>query len=572
MNVQPAHTVTARLLQHAKDKSADTALRWQSIDSHWLDLSWDAFLGQVRSLSLHLMASGMKPGDHVVLALPCSAHWEIAHHAVLGAAGVVVGLDAHESDGNLQHMLGLTQPRVLICADAAWAKRLRALLPPSHHLVLTLTLDSPQWQTFTMADGLAPEGVPWPRAQASDLATTIFTSGSTGLPKAVSYTQAQMCLAVDAITEALGSLPPGGNFACWMPLSNLFQRIANLWALMRGTEVWCIASPTAVLKASRKVDPVIFIGVPRFYDKLLQGIESQLATLPVAQRAAVGFGRCLCRWGVPQRAARYGLEWLWSSLDRRLLLPVRSALGAHTRYLVSGSAPLSSHVARALESLGWVVLQAYGMSECVVPIALNTPQAHRFGSVGQPLWGHQVRVAPDGELLIQGPGVSGGGGFRATGDFGHVDAEGFVWITGRKSDVFKTSTGRQVVPTRVESCLSALGYVDQVIALGRSRPFPVVLLTLMADAARDPQALRERIGRDVAQACQALPPWSQPVGVLVSRQPLTSAQGELTTNLKPRRMTIEARFERQLEALYADLARRDGVSRLGVPLVMEVVA
>jgi long-chain acyl-CoA synthetase len=227
-------------------------------------------------------------------------------------------------------------------------------------------------------------------------------------------------------------------------------------------------------------------------------------------------------------------------------------------------------------ALGWLVLEAYGTSENVVPIAINSPAAYRFGSVGRALPQNEVRLADDGELLVRGPGVFGGyydspteespldaDGFLHTGDYARRDADGFIWLAGRKSEVFKTSTGRRVAPVPIEARLKQLPYVDYAVVFGRDRPVPVALLCVnptqlpgppQPDAPL-PAGTLKRIADDLAAVCAGLSGHDRPAGVLVTRESLSIARGELTSNLKLRRAPIEARYLAHLEALYAELGR-----------------
>jgi long-chain acyl-CoA synthetase len=245
--------------------------------------------------------------------------------------------------------------------------------------------------------------------------------------------------------------------------------------------------------------------------------------------------------------------------------------------MVSGSAPMPRWLLERFHGLGWLVLEAYGISENVIPVAANTPERYRFGSVGQPLPGNELRVADDQELLIRGPGVFSGyygesadtapispAGFLHTGDYARIDADGYVWLEGRKSDVFKTSTGRRVAPAPIEAALKQIDYVDHAVIVGRDRPYPVAILAL--DPAHPiaggdhPTAKSDTIAADVAAACEAFSDYQRPGAIILSLHPFTIAAGELTANLKIRRKPIEERFRAQIEEAYEHAAARDRAS------------
>jgi long-chain acyl-CoA synthetase len=223
------------------------------------------------------------------------------------------------------------------------------------------------------------------------------------------------------------------------------------------------------------------------------------------------------------------------------------------------------------------VLEAYGISECVVPVANNTLETYRFGSVGKPLPDNEIRLAEDGELLVRGPGVFAGyfempdidtpldaDGYLHTGDFARLDEDGFLWLTGRKSEVFKTSTGRRIAPVPIESALKQLPYVEQAIVFGRNRAVPIALLCVDAralPASPLPKPRLNEIVEDIAAACNSLPAYQRPAGALLTRSAFIISAGELTSNLKLKRKVIEDKHSAEIDALYEQLAHSTDHSR-----------
>jgi long-chain acyl-CoA synthetase len=228
-------------------------------------------------------------------------------------------------------------------------------------------------------------------------------------------------------------------------------------------------------------------------------------------------------------------------------------------------------------AVGFLVLEAYGMSESIVPVAANRPGRYRFGTVGQPMDGAEVKLAPDGELLLRGPGVfagylgedgSAGGldadGFLASGDYASIDGDGFVTLHGRKSEVFKTSTGRRVAPAVIESHLRQIAYVEHAVVFGASRPFLAAVLAVseaslrnrLRGGAADARATAEAVRADIAEATRDLPGYLRPAGVVLTTRPFSIADGLVTPNLKVRRRQVEAAFGAHLEDLFARLGNR----------------
>jgi long-chain acyl-CoA synthetase len=274
-----------------------------------------------------------------------------------------------------------------------------------------------------------------------------------------------------------------------------------------------------------------------------------------------------------------------------VLRRMRAVLGGDLRFLVSGSAPMPLWLLERLHAMGFLVLEAYGMSESIVPVAANRPQRYRFGTVGQPLAGSEVRLADDGELLLRGPGVFAGclggppeadridgRGFLASGDYASIDAEGFITLVGRKSDLFKTSTGRRIAPASIESRLRRIPYVEHAVVVGANRPFLSVVLAVAEPSLRnrlggqapgaDPAHTAAVVRADVMDAAAELPAHEQPAGIVLTTHPFTVADGLVTANLKVRRSAVQAAYGARLDELYraavaAAAARPTALAREG---------
>jgi len=255
-------------------------------------------------------------------------------------------------------------------------------------------------------------------------------------------------------------------------------------------------------------------------------------------------------------------------------------MGPDLRYMVSGSAPMPLWLLERYHAMGLLILEAYGLSENVIPIAANRLNAYRFGTVGRPLRGCEVRVAEDGELMVRGPGVIrayygeeqtellDSDGYLATGDFAVIDPDGFVTLTGRKSEIFKTATGRRIAPAAIEGLLLQVPDVEHAVVFGASRPFLVAVVVAsprgMAGkewSAAGPQHLLaycEGLRAQLARHLEPLPAYQRPAGLVVTTRPLSVADGDLTMNLKLRRPGIAARYAAELDALYRRLAEPPG--------------
>ncbi|MFP5401555.1 MAG: AMP-dependent synthetase/ligase [Gammaproteobacteria bacterium] len=575
-------TLPATLAARSAATPEQAAFWSRDDDGHWSATNWAEVQRRVGKLAWQLRLLGIGRGDRVALVLPTTPEWEYAQHAVLAAGGVVVGLDASETEANLRHMLQTVQPSALIVETRAIGDRLRALAQGSTPR-LVIAEGEPGPDGLRLDELLArpmPATANLPAAAADDLATIIFTSGSTGQPKGIAYTHAQLVLVGRAILEQFPSIDEGARLACWLPLSNLFQRIINLCALICGAQSWFVRHPAQIMERLPEIRPSLFVGVPRFFEKLYAGIVAQLDARPAPVRtlahAAWRFAcevRAAERAGLPVAGSRAAIAWL---ADRLVLSRIRAAMGPNLQFMVSGSAPIPVWLLERFHGLGWLVLEAYGTSENALPIALNTPAAYRFGTVGRPLAHNALVIAEDGEILVRGPALFSGywgtdpadagiddAGFLHTGDLGRVDDSGFLALTGRKSELFKTSTGRRIAPGSIEALIKRVPAVEHAVLVGRNRPFPVAIVDLALPPAADApgsgdrpsrsQALVEALGERILAACRDLPAYQRPAAILVSPIPFSVDGGQLTANQKLRRQHIEALFARELDVLYRDL-------------------
>lgn len=554
-----------------------------SADGEWLGTTWRAYRQAVATLSVGFRTLGLARGERVGIMAPSCREWDFAQLGVLAAGGVAVGLDPYALDEHLRELargcdfagLVLAHPSQLDRFDDALRQRLRFVIcieVAEGGAAGIVSLEE------MLAETTADED--WNLAQADATATIIFTSGTTGEPRGIEYSHRQMCLAAAAILAAYPEVVEGSRLACWLPLSNLFQRMINLSAIGRGAQTYYVADPREVMRYVKSIEPTLFIGVPRFFEKLYAGIEEVIAQQPAWQQELV-------RWALSvgdrrARATRAGeppdllLEMQFAMANWLALGKLRNVLGRALRFMISGSAPMPVWLLERFHAMGLPILEAYGLSENIIPVSLNRPDCFRFGTVGQALPGSDVRLADDGELLVRGPGVFSGylgdGGtalegqldadaYLASGDFASIDADGFITLIGRKSEIFKTSTGRRICPAAIEGRLQQVSQVEHAVLFGRSRPQPVALL-VVSDAAWQ-AGERESftsLRAQVAAASEPLPAYQRPAGLLISAQPLSIADGDLTSNLKLRRQVIEARFAAALRDLFVLLDDAHGAA------------
>jgi long-chain acyl-CoA synthetase len=528
----------------------------------------------VQEKALALRELGLGRGERLAILARTCLEWQIAEMAGLLAGGVIVGIEPHAASEQIAFTLEHAEASALVVENRSdLAKVPRAVLA---RLKFVVQLD------HTPSEDIPVELVPWremrPRArgpwsdrfpESNDPATLIYTAGTTGTPKGILYSHAQILAGCRAIHAAFPQLGEGDTTICWLPMAHLFQRMMNLVAMVAGVKTSFVEDPRRILEVIQETRPSVFIAVPRFYEKLQEGIHERLANLSGIRKRLLEEALAVGKRRSQASARGKVLSWrlrLWSAiLDGLVGRQVRRVLGGKIKLLITGSAPSAPWLLEYLDAVGLRVLEAYGLSENTVPLAANRPDDYRFGSVGKPLSANLLRFAADGEILVQGPGVFGGyfkeerdpftaEGFYPTGDYGRLDADGFLFLEGRKAEIIKTSTGRRLAPARIEAVYRQCAPVDQVVVFGEGRPHLVALVTLKSAGANalgeEASRVRALLQSAMDKVSSALAPYERVRAFALLPCALSIAAGELTPTLKLCRQRIAANHAALIERLY----------------------
>ena len=568
-------------------------------DGVWNTTIWSDFREDVAALSLQFAQHGLVPGARLGILARTSLGWETAQMAALTCGATVAGIDPYYPDALVNELvtqLGLTS---LVVEDAETFGRLSETNRNRFKLVVYLSNEAPRdnrdFPTLQKLKALRPRSTAWnPLARPGAPALVAFSSGSTGNPKPIMYTHAQVVHACRSILELYPELSPETHLVCWLPLANLFQRMINFCATAKGAVSYIVKDPRHVMDVVPIANPEVFVAVPRFCEKLHAGMMQRIGgrpfIAPLVERAIA--------WGGELDAARSGrsrippMKRILASLaDRLVLARLRAAMGTKIKFILSGSAPMPPWLVERFCAIGIPVLEAYGVSEDLVPVAANRLAARKAGTVGKPVGDNEVRIASDGEVQVRGCGVfvptlgdngaSAGAltddGFLATGDLGSFDEDGFLTLHGRRTEAFKNAQGRWISLAQIEAALRQAPEVEYaaVIRMSGDRLVAVLSLSEHIDGAPrgtppDAGELQRRLGESLREhlsgALSTLPGTMRPVAYLVARAGFTPATGEVTTNLKLRRMAIAEKFAEPLHRLADEI---DGLLPVAaeVPLV-----
>jgi len=553
---------------------------------YWRALSSEQFCEQVRRTALGLIRLGLRPGDAVGILAPPSPWWLITDFAILAAGGVSVPMFPNLSDEHLVFEAQNTRLRFLVViGEEAWATASRHKGLFQHLIVRNVTGHRSQTvidfaAVHELGDKLSEQdpGIYARIRREIDpnaTATIIHTSGSTGKPKGVCLSHRNLISQVTGLAQ-LFPLDPALDRACsCLPLAHVFERMAVLTYISQGVPLYFADDIKNLGELMREVRPTVITMVPRLLEKLHARIEKQASE-------AHGLKRRLGRWALDladSPAAHHG--WTVSIADALVYKRLRAALGGNLRYLVVGGAALAPSLERFLRNVGIPVYAGYGLTEASPVLAVNCPEAVKSGTVGRIFPGVEVRFGANQEILARGPNIMSGyhkdpvhtaeaidaDGWLHTGDRGELDCDGYLVITGRIKELFKTSNGKYICPVPIEHLLSECELIDMAMVIAEGRRFVSALLFTDAEVIKRRKAalglaatdaaylerpeVQEEITSHLRTVNAGLDRWEQVRRWRLVTTTPTIEREELTPTMKLRRHVLLERHGADIEAMYA---------------------
>lgn len=569
------------------------------IGSEWVSFSAEDFVDRVRNVALGLAEMGIKPGDRIALLSENRPEWSIADLAILSLGAINVPIYTTQAVDQIRYILSDSGTRALFISNKKLFNHAAAGLEELDFLEKIIFFEgqsSDGVERATTLDRLEKIGEERARnkpgafeaylkaIKPDDLATIIYTSGTTGEPKGVMLTHANFMTNVLAITAGL-PISSSDIALSVLPLSHIFERTGFYIFCYNGVSVYYTASFDQVGESLREVKPTIMTAVPRLFEKVYHRIVKKglsqkgmkrrifVRSLEIGQKYAELKDKGKRVW--PKLALQQGMA------DRLVFSKWREGVGGRLRYFVSGGAPLSPALSYAFFAAGIPILQGYGATETCI-VSANRPQNNQVGSVGVPFEGIDVSIAEDGEILLRGPNVMRGyyghpeetaavlkDEWFATGDVGHLDKLGRLYITDRKKDLFKLSNGKYIAPQQIESLLKQSEFVSQAVVVGAGRKQPAALIVPEWEAVRQELAAAgekipaDRAGlakfpaaiklvqTDIALLTRDLADYERIRRVALLPEEFSIDNGELTPTLKVKRRVIDEKFGELVDALYS---------------------
>jgi long-chain acyl-CoA synthetase len=576
------------------------AVLWQDESGQWLPISSDQMYQRVRALAEALLSWGAQKGDRIGLIGENRWEWAVTDFATLAIGAVNVPIYPTLTGEQMSVLLQDAGCRIAVVSTRQQFDKLNAVRDRMQ-LERILIMDSANPPAGAIAfrellDGADARGSERDdvfdalvrSVEPKDLATLIYTSGTTGEPKGVMLTHGNIASNQNV---AAAEFDFNSSDACisFLPLSHITARALDYLMYSNGAQVAYCSQFDKLPQSMREIRPTVIVGVPRVYEKIRQEVERRAALSPVKKRLLAG----AVALGAHHKDVVYGggkpSSPAWKLAKKLIYGKVQEAFGGRVRVFVSGGAPLGIDTARWFASVGIAVWEGYGLTETSPVIALNTPVSQRMGAVGRPLPNVELKFAEDGELLVRGPSVFAGywhkpaanaecfdgeGWFR-TGDVGHLDKDGFLYITDRKKELLKTSGGKLVAPQPIENKLKTNLLVAQAALVGDRHKFISALISPNFPALEDWARLHgvdaktraklvadkrviDHYGEIVREANAGLANYETIKRFRVVGDEWSQDSGELTPSMKLKRRVLTARYAAVVEELYADEATARG--------------
>ncbi len=599
MDAVPYRSAAEMLKKNASTFADRTALSYKK-GGAFQSLSYSEFYERVLMSARGLRKRGIAPGDRVAIFSENRAGWAIADFSIQSVQAITVPIYATNTAEQAAYVVNHSGSKLIFVSNRHQYDKLLSVRDqmPSLELVVSFErfLGSEKLPVYTLyqlmeiSEPLSDEDrqrieQQIDAVQPEDLITIIYTSGTTGVPKGVMLTQYNMLHNVYYSLEKLEALGLDEVFLSFLPLSHVLERTAGYYApLMTGCHVAFCESVDKVVENIKEVRPTVMVSVPRLFEKIHGRVYEDVHKMPLLRRnifhKAVEIGReyIMRRYIEPRPLGLLRIKYRF--FDWLVFSKIRKRFGGRLRYFISGGAPLDKHINEFMWTIGIPTFEGYGLTETSPAVALNSPWKVRFGSVGTPVPGTELRLAEDGELQVRGPQVMRGyykapeetakvlqDGWFSTGDIAKIDDDGYVFIVDRKKEIIITAGGKNIAPQPLENLLRMDKYMSQAFVFGDRKPYLVALLTpnierliqfgqeqgldyLDVEELVANKRIRELYGERVEQINSKLPSYQTIKKFHLLPRDFSVDGGELTPTLKLKRKVIYEKYRDHIEQLY----------------------
>jgi len=554
---------------------------------------WD----RVRFLSLGLRVLGLQPRDKLIVLSENCPDWVMTDFAALCAGAITVPIYPTLMPEQIKYIIDNSDAKIVVCSTRElWRKveTVRKDLTKVTHAILFE--DAAPEGVLTLA-GIIAKGKAAAEGGGDDfektalgihpdeVASIIYTSGTTGIPKGVMLSHANIVHNIKSL-RAIVEFKDTDVILSFLPLSHILERMCTFAFLYVGATIAYAESIETVGENLVEARPTIMVSVPRLFDKIYARVIDQVLAGSALKKKiffwAVRVGKKRGQMKLRGEPVTGWLKFRYGVAQKLVFSKILAKTGGRVRFFVSGGAPLSKDIAEFFYAAGLTVIEGYGLTETSPVIACNTIEGVKFGTVGRPVPGVEVKIAPDGEILTRGPNLMKGyykkeaetreaiiDGWLHTGDIGAFDDEGFLVITDRKKDLIITAGGKNVAPQPIENLLKTSPYITNAVVVGGNRKFISALIAPNFDKletyARDgdiPFGNRaELVGREeirnfllaeVNRCTPNLAPYERVKKIALLDREFEIDAGEITPTLKVRRSIVEQKYKGLIDTMYKE--------------------
>jgi long-chain acyl-CoA synthetase len=585
-------STVADLLPLAAAEYGDSpAVRWKDPSGEWVSRSFREVGELVAGLALGLIDLGIEKGDKVSILANTRPEWTYCDFAALSIGATVVPIYQTNSAEECEYVLENSDARLVIVEDEEQLAKIRAVRDRLPKLEQVVIMDGTAGDAIDL-DELRRRGSGHGRSEwearyssvtPDDTCTFIYTSGTTGPPKGCVISHGNYRAMLDMIL-AVAVVESSEVTYLFLPLAHSFALLLQLGSFDVGaTLAYWERDPLKIVPNLSEVRPTYFPSVPRIFEKIYMAATSAADKEGGLKKRifwwAIGIGAKVREMERRGEKPGFLLARQYAFADKQVLAKIRGLFGGQVRQCVSGAAPINTDILRFFDAAGVLVLEGYGMTETSTAATISTPDDFKFGTVGRPFPGCEIKIADDGEVLIKGPNIFQGyykneeatsetivDDWLHTGDIGRIDSEGYLSITGRKKDIIITAGGKNITPANLEAEIKQHPLVSQCVVVGDRRPYLVALVTLDPEAITayaaesglpdDPAALaanpdiKASIMSHVDQINARFARVEQVKKIEILPNDLSQETGELTPTMKVKRNVVAEKYEEQIEGMY----------------------
>jgi len=589
-------TISQILLNTIKSYPKDDLILYKK-EGQYVPISTEEFGNRVKYFCLGLKDLGFEQGDKMIILSESRPEWIISDLGCLCFGGITVPIYTSLMSEPIKYIIDNSDSKIVVYSTPEQGEKIEAIkneLTKVEHYI-TFSEEAPEG-VLTFAQVLEKgkkiaEQKPelfeelTLKIKPDDVATINYTSGTTGIPKGVMLTHSNFFSNVKASSTVI-DFSEKDTVLSWLPLSHVLERMVTFTLLYKGCTIAYAESLDTVAENMPEVKPHIMVCVPRLFEKFYSKVMDNVLSSSSLKRKiffwATKVGKEYGNRKLLNQHISGGLQFKRNLAHKLVFSKIIEKTGGRVRFFVSGGAPLSKDIAEFFYALGLVILEGYGLTETSPVIAVNTFDNLKFGSVGKPIPGVEVKIAEDGEILTKGPHVMKGyykmeaetneamqGGWFSTGDIGHLDEEGFLVITDRKKDILVTAGGKNVAPQPIENLLKTNPYISNAVVIGDNRRFISALVVPdfekleeyaksnniayenQSELTRKEEILNFMLA-EVDRSTPALAAYERIKKIALLDRDFEEEKGEITPTLKVKRNIVENKYKDIIDSMYKE--------------------